>query len=194
MMLYLIRHSTTAQNPDVSSHAWVLSPEGRHRARQLARQLISQPAPKQIYTSIEPKAYETGEILAAELGLPLHTAESFHEQNRHSAPYFSTSAAYQAAIAQLFAHPDELVFGEETGAQACNRFSQAIRQISQRHPTENIAIVTHGTVLSLFVARHNPAIDGYEFWQELTMPDCYALSEAGFHLQRRITVEALETE
>ena len=33
-----------------------------------------------------------------------------------------------------------------------------------------IVIVTHASVLSLFVAHYN-ALNAYQFWQNLTMPD-----------------------
>jgi broad specificity phosphatase PhoE len=187
-MLYLIRHSTTVQNPDVSSHTWVLSADGRERARQLARGLSEQPPLDGVYTSIEPKALGTGKILAEELGVACQTFDGLHEHERHTAPFFPTQAEFQAAIARLFACPDELVFGEETAAQASARFDAAIHQIGQRHPSGDIAIVTHGTVLSLFIARHNPAIDVFEFWRQLTMPDCYVVDRLGWRLQSRIAI------
>ena len=193
-MLYLIRHSTTARDPGKSSHSWVLSPDGRDRAQRLARQLSSQPAITRIYTSIEAKASETANIMAAELGIPCLSFDGLHEQQRHTAPYFSTADGFRSAIAGMFAHPDELVFGEETALQASSRISEAIHEIDRQHPSDNIAIVSHGTVLSLFIARHNPDIDIYEFWQELTMPDCYVVSRPGFGLQRRIPEDSPDAE
>jgi broad specificity phosphatase PhoE len=189
-MLYLIRHSTTVQEPEVSSHTWVLSPDGREQAWQLARELSKQSPVTGIYASSETKALETGRILAEELGISCQTFDGLHEHERHTAPFFPTQAEFQAAIARLFACPDELVFGEETAAQASARFDAAIHQIGQRHPSGDIAIVTHGTVLSLFIARHNPAIDVFEFWRQLTMPDCYVVDRLGWRLQGRISTKA----
>lgn len=190
----LIRHSTTIQNPDVSSHTWALSPDGHDHARQLARQITSKPPLTRIYTSIETKALETGKILAEELGIPCQTFDGLHEHERHTAPYLPALADYRSAIARGFAHPHKVVFGEETAVQASTRFGAAIHQISQRHRLDDIAIVTHGTVLSLLIARHNPAIDVFEFWQELTMPDCYVVSRSGWRLQRRISVDPPDVE
>lgn len=193
-MLYLIRHSITVQDPGAPSHTWVLSLEGRVRARQLARHLVDRAPLTCVYTSFEAKAVETGEVIASELGIPRRTSDGLHEQERRTVSYFPTMVEYQAAIARLFAHPDELVFGEETASQACTRFSRSVEEINQRHVGDHIAVVTHGTVLSLFVARHNPSLEAFRLWMESTMPDCYVLSRSGFGLEERISIESLAAE
>ena len=184
-MLYLIRHSIVVQQPEVSSHSWQLSAAGRLKASQLAKHLPKPPG--FVYTSGEPKAYETGKAIAAEWGIACQTAAGLQEQQRHKAPYFDTLDQFQAAITNLFDHPNELVLGEETAVQARTRFSQAVSHLVEQHPTQTIAIVTHGTVLSLFVAWHNPNVNIHQFWRGLTMPDCYALTLPDFTLQQRIT-------
>ena len=53
------------------------------------------------------------------------------------------------------------------GAHA--RFDRAVRSILDRHPNEAVVIVSHGTVISLFVSRLT-GISGLLLWNELGMP------------------------
>jgi broad specificity phosphatase PhoE len=128
-----------------------------------------------IVTSVEPKAVETGELAARRLGIPCQAAANLHEHERESAPYFETRAAFYKAIRNLFAHPDKLIFGDETGLEARERFEKAVEATMVANPRENIAIVTHGTVLSLFVS-HLTGCEIYPFWQKLGMPAILAFS------------------
>jgi broad specificity phosphatase PhoE len=64
-----------------------------------------------------------------------------------------------------------LVFGNETADQARTRFTQAIHTLLAQHPSDTLAIVTHGTVLTLFLAHHNPHLDPISFWHSLQLPD-----------------------
>lgn len=185
--LFLIRHSTSLPDPGAPAHDWGLSPGGRRRARQLAHRLLTtDPPPAHVFTSTEAKAVATGEIIASGLGVPCHSREGLHEQARRTVPWFSSQNEFQAAVAELFANPTELVFGEETAVNACDRVHRAISAIDRGQPGEPVAVVSHGTVISLFIARHNPTIDALAFWQDLAMPDCYELSRPDFHLRSRI--------
>jgi broad specificity phosphatase PhoE len=69
-----------------------------------------------------------------------------------------------------------LVFGNETGEQARTRFTQAINTLLTQHPSDTLAIVSHGTVLTLFLAHHNPHLDPIPFWQQLKLPDLVVVS------------------
>ena len=164
----LVRHSISRQQPGVSAHLWQLTDEGIARGKVLAEQLKAY-RPDVIVTSEEPKAQQTGALLAEMLGTPLETEAGLHEQLRETAPYSANEADFKARIRELFAKPDELVFGEETANGACSRFQQAIDTILKHHPDQNVIAVTHGTVLSLFVA-HVANLDPVAFWESLGMP------------------------
>ncbi len=79
------------------------------------------------------------------------------------------------AVARLFARPVELVFGDETAIEAKNRFSGAVESVLAANPQENIAIVTHGTVLSLYAAQF-AGQEPISFWCNLGMPALVAFS------------------
>jgi broad specificity phosphatase PhoE len=138
-----------------------------------------------IVTSTERKAAETGQLAAQKLGIPCQAVDNLHEHKRESAPYFPTITEFQEAIRALLTQPAERVFGEETGQQARERFTKAVELVLQSNPHENIGIVTHGTVLSLFVS----PLTGEEiftFWQSLGMPAIVAFSHPSMELLAQV--------
>ncbi len=166
--LILVRHAAVAVDTAVSAHKWELTEDGRIQTAKLASTL--QPyTPTRIFTSPEPKAQQTAAVLAAQWQIPCSVQSGLEEHHRHGEPYLSREQFLQK-IANLFARPDALVFGRESGAEARMRWETAVSQCSQQHPEENIVIVTHGTVLTLVLAAHNPDLRPFTFWQQLTMP------------------------
>jgi broad specificity phosphatase PhoE len=163
----LVRHAAPVQQPGVPAREWSLSPAGLADARRLATPLAAY-APSAIIASDEVKAQQTARPLAGCLGLPLAVMAGLHEHERRSVGYLN-DATFQATMARFFAEPDALVFGEETAHQALARFSQAIADTLARHPGGDLAIFTHGTVLSLFVAAHSNT-DPMTFWRHLHQP------------------------
>jgi broad specificity phosphatase PhoE len=54
------------------------------------------------------------------------------------------------------------------------------------YPGGDVALVTHATVLSLFVARHSGRA-AFDFWRLLTMPAVVVFDLPGFALREVIT-------
>lgn len=184
--LILIRHSAVDIDPARPSREWQLSADGQARCHQLAPGLAAfQPA--HIFTSHEQKAIETGRILAQNLGMTSTAVPGLHEHDRVGVPIFADSKDFQTAVARLFTRPDELVFGNETANQALKRFDTAVHRLIKAHPGQTIAIVTHGTALTLFVAKHNP-INPTKFWQNLTLPCLIHISLPDLKLKEKITL------
>jgi len=156
-----------------------LSEAGRRRCGPLADRLEGY-APDVIVTSDEPKAVQTGRIVASELGKPLKTAQGLHEHDRSNVAFESTEW-FEAAVARFFAEPGRLVFGNETADQAYSRFSEAVARVLEEHPEQNVAIVAHGTVMSLFVAR-TAGLEPFPFWKRLGLPAFVVLSRPEFNL------------
>lgn len=175
--LILVRHSVPAVAPGADAADWRLSDEGRARAVTLAEQLTVY-SPSQVLTSDEPKASETAEIIGARLGgVPVVREPGLREHDRRGAPYFGDERAFQATMARFFAAPEELVFGRETAAQARARFAAAVsRIIAQSAADRDIMVVTHGTVMALYLASTSgtgAVGDAYAIWRAQTLP-CYA--------------------
>lgn len=173
MNLILIRHSISRQDAQVSTHHWSLTEEGHARCATLAQRIQPYP-PAVIVSSEEPKAVQTAQAVAEILRLPTETESGLHEQRRETEPY-RTQAEFEARIRKLLENPSQLAFGEETGDAAYQRFQAAVDAILSRHPNQNVAAVTHGTVMTLFLARV-AQVEPFAFWQNLGMPAYVALS------------------
>ena len=170
--LILVRHSLPEVKEALPAREWSLSAEGRSRAERLAGFLERHQA-RILVTSPEPKARETAEILAGRLQLPLQVTSDLHEHERDSIPYLS-KREFEAAINEFFERPDTLIFGNETADQAHERFSRAVKSILSANNNSKIAIVAHGTVISLFVARLT-GLSGFEIWTQLGLPSFVVL-------------------
>jgi len=125
-------------------------------------------------TSIEPKAVQTGEIVAEKLGIHCEIAAGLHEHEREKGEITSREE-FQSTVINLFNHPDALVFGKETANQALKRFSNAVETIMTSYPCKTIAITSHGTVMALFYGKISGA-DPVEFWQKLGLPAFYVVA------------------
>lgn len=89
--------------------------------------------PNVIVSSVEPKAVETAEIVARLLDIPLERGEGLHEHDRSNVGYVRMSC-FEASVARFFDMRGGLVFGRETVDQAHLRFSNAIGEITRKHP------------------------------------------------------------
>jgi broad specificity phosphatase PhoE len=132
-------------------------------------------------SSGEPKAVETAEIAAGCLGIGCSVYPGLHEHDRTGVPFLSGEEFAQASR-RFFENPDRLVWGNETAEEAGDRFESAVRSGLDEREEEVVAVVAHGTVISLLVTRHND-IDAFGFWQRLGLPSLCVLSVPGFELQ-----------
>jgi len=171
-VLVLIKHSLPEIREGILASQWHLSAEGVRRAHLLAPQLVDYRLVR-IFSSLEPKAAKTAEILAADLKLPWQSLPNLHE-HVHPVRLNFNQAAFEADAADLFARPNELVFGSETADQAHERFHQAVEGIVEANPGQNLAIVAHGTVISLFVSRAC-GIEPFPLWKSLGLPSFLVL-------------------
>lgn len=186
--LILVRHSAVQVDTAVPGPHWQLSEDGRSRCHTLAAKLTPYPI-DWFVTSHEPKAIETGQILAEVLGVPCQTAAGLQEHDRRGVPYFASKTAFETAVSTFFTHPTELVFGAETAVQARDRFATAVAQQLANHPQKNLALVAHGTVLTLFICQHNPQLHPMPFWQALTLPCAFVLALPNYQLEQALFFE-----
>ena len=117
-----------------------------------------------LLSSPEPKARETAELLAPTLGLEVVVAEGLRETARRTVGMLAADD-FDRGIRALFEQPDEVVFGEESAADALSRFEAAVAGVS-----DPAVVVTHGTVLSLYAAAKTGR-DPFELWRSLELPD-----------------------
>ena len=155
------------------AHEWRLSDAGRLRCKALAAKLSAH-SPNIVVSSIEPKAVETSQITANLLGRPFEIAQGLHEHDRGNVGFLGEKQ-FEAAIAQFFEKTRQLVLGRETADQAHQRFATAIEQAIGEYPGSNLAVVAHGTVITLFTARAT-GMEPYPLWKQLGLPSFVVMS------------------
>ena len=178
--LLLIRHAQTKVDPGAPAKTWRLEPSAYDACKALAGDLKRYTL-RRIITSEEFKAEETGRAVAEALGIPYETAPNLYEHDRTGVPFMGETLFLQTMQAS-FEHPDKLVFGQETGAQARARFDGAVKEVLERYPDEPLAIVSHATVMSLFIAHYNE-LNPFTYWRTLAMPDSVSLCLPEFRLE-----------
>jgi broad specificity phosphatase PhoE len=177
--LIFVRHSLPEINPSLPAREWHLSEAGRQLCQPLAKELLAF-APDAVVTSVEPKAIETGQLVAQILNQPFAVVPGLHEHERDKG-VFTTRARFETQVARLFAEPGKLVFGNETADEAHTRFAQAVSKVLKRYSGQNLVVVTHGTVLTLYVSRVI-GLDPYPFWKRLGLPAFVVVSLPDFGL------------
>jgi broad specificity phosphatase PhoE len=171
--LILVKHSLPEILAEIPASEWHLSAEGRQRCQELADELAEHD-PDLIFSSPEPKAQETAQIIAQQLVKPLFIVTGLHEHERNTVR-FTNEEQFITSVKEVYEQPDALVFGEETAAQALKRFSSAVDQLISQNRDQNLVVVSHGTVITLFVA-NNCDIEPFPFWSRLDLPSFVVLS------------------
>jgi broad specificity phosphatase PhoE len=150
----------------------------------LAREL-AQFFPAVLVTSREAKAVETAALLGRELKTGYKALPGLQEHARNSVGWVSDEE-YRTGLAALYEKPAEVVFGDESADQARSRFASAVDGLLIEHPDENVVVVTHGTVMTLFIQQTTPDIEPIEFWERLGLPALAILSRPDLTLERLI--------
>lgn len=175
--LILVRHGRPAIDPDQPATTWPLCPEGREAVEALAEKIAGY-RPVAVVASPEPKARETADIIAARLGLAVDVDPGLHEHKRQSIS-FGTEEAFREKMGRIFATPGQPVGGIETADAARERLATALAQ----HKGRPLVAVTHGTVLSLYVAQLLDC-DAHDLWRSLHTPDAFVLDAQGGLIER----------
>ena len=181
--LILVKHASPLVIPGTPSEQWHLSDKGKESCTALAA-AIREFQPATIISSVEPKARETAEIVAGHLNVPAGTAPDLHEHDRSNVPHMR-SGEFISHMELFFRKPSERVLGRESADQARDRFDRAITGIIEQHPAGNIAIVSHGTVIALFIARHT-GDKPFEWWRKMGLPSFVVMSLPDLKLQRSV--------
>jgi broad specificity phosphatase PhoE len=176
--LTLVKHSAPEIVPEVPASAWRLSQDGRLRSERLGARLRARSV-ESLFCSPEIKAIETAEIVSHAIGKPFEVVDGLQEHDRSNVPFIPGS--FRDSVARFFNHPADLVLGRETADQAHARFAAAVEDILAGNAGSNIAVISHGTVISLYAARA-AGLDPMPLWERLQLPSYVVLSTPGFLL------------
>ena len=137
--------------------------------------------PRFLFSSNEPKAVQTGKIIAREIGVDNQVVPDIHEHAGRRAEDWVPGSEFKDRLSRFFRNPSKLVFGTETANDAHDRFACAINGIAAKVSGGCAVVVSHGTVISLFSARAN-GLDPNDVWGRLTCPGFIRMRIPGFEI------------
>ncbi|MHA2179704.1 MAG: histidine phosphatase family protein [Candidatus Thorarchaeota archaeon] len=146
--IYFLRHGLTSIIPGIAPSKWPISDEGRRHASKIASSGIFDEI-EVVVSSMEEKAYETAVPVSSRLGLPILTDPAFNELDRDRGGFMSL-ASYSDTVHRVLVEPSFEVSGWELSGAALERFQEGIDKMEKGHESENVLIVSHGIVLTLF--------------------------------------------
>jgi len=117
---------------------------------------------------------ETAQLVAQRLHTNVQIVDGLHEHDRSNTSWLA-SEEFESAVAAFFHRPSELVLGCETAQQASERFARIIAKVTRWYVEQNVVVFTHGTVLSLYVARAT-GIEPFALWKRLGLPSFVVLT------------------
>ena len=175
--LLLIKHARPEVDPTVASEEWRLGAEGRDGAKRLADRLESYRFAR-LYSSVEPKALETAQIIARSRDLSVCEHPDLHEHDRRNVPHMA-SREFISMVALFFSQPGARVLGNETADEAYARFGAAVDGVLAKEKSGDVGIVTHGTVISLF-AQRRAGVEPFGLWRRMGLPSYIVLETEGW--------------
>ena len=184
-LVILVKHAQPILDPSKPAREWQLGPEGVSQAHRLAAALRAF-SPLRVVSSPEPKAVQTAEVVAAELGCDVTILDDLREIDRPVLPIL-TAIDHAVLNERLFVDFDEPVLGIESARAALHRFDRVVRDLLPTDDRRTLVVVAHGTVISLLVSAHNP-IDAFRFWRALK---CSSFAVLDTSLMLREVVEVM---
>jgi broad specificity phosphatase PhoE len=166
VLLHLVRHAPSRQEPARPAEEWGLTEEAAAAAAQLRSSGVI-PERATWYSSAEPKAALTAELLTT----GAVTVDPRLGEQKRAAVWFDDEREYTACVERAFAEPDRpATQGWEPLNSTRDRVTAAMREIVSR--TEGpVVAVGHGTAWTLLVAELTGSAPDLAAWQAMSMPD-----------------------
>jgi broad specificity phosphatase PhoE len=162
--IFLIRHAQV-DYPAYRQYGFLpvgLSQNGARQARRLGRYCAAQDVDRIVSSPVE-RAVETAEIIAR--ALPRYLEIKKDDRLREwelgrlwqGMSWRQVIAKYPRQAALVVMHPERVRL-TETMSQAGRRVGEAVAELAKAHPTESIAVVSHGDPIRAFwnIAQNKP--------------------------------------
>lgn len=154
--LCLVRHGETSWNAErrLQGHLDIdLNEHGRRQARGTARALARHGF-HAVYSSDLLRARTTADIVVRESGADVSSEPGLRERHYgqfQGLTYDEAQARFPEAYARFLARDTRFAFaaGGESLQDFANRITATLNRIVDRHPGEQVLIVTHGGVLDI---------------------------------------------
>ena len=164
-LLYLIRHASPNIQPNVPSEQWTLSERGIEEARALAR-IAADWGLEAVYSSVEPKAQATALIVGDAVRHGVRVVDGFQELRFDR--WIGNADEFGEMIRDIVQQPTVSVHGAERASAAAARFAAAVNLVAEGpFPA---AIVSHGRVITAYLAQLLGLDDPFELWRSIPMP------------------------
>jgi 2,3-bisphosphoglycerate-dependent phosphoglycerate mutase len=161
--LLLVRHARPLRTASLPPAQWNIDPNGVGAIADLAG-AVRCLGLQRIRTSSEPKAVQTGSVLAQALRVP---AESDLRLNEVHRPWVGDDGAFTEMVQSYLG--GGAVTGWESQEAVVARMRDAAGDAIQ---AGSVVLVSHATALALFVA-HLGLARAADFWVQLTSPDAW---------------------
>ena len=165
-------------DPGRPASEWPLSNEGIIRCETLAP-VLERFLPAVMFSSPETKAMETARHIGSHLGIGFSVRDDLREHRRPET--FLPRTEFIENIRNFFASPDSVVYGSESCRDVAARIESETHRAMSGHPDGNLLMVTHGTAMSSFIARHAEA-DAFSVWDSLGLPAYIAFRLPSFDI------------
>jgi broad specificity phosphatase PhoE len=162
--LYLIRHASPVIRPGEPPREWPLSERGIAEAQTLAGTVADWDL-EALYCSSEAKARSTALIIGDAIGLTVRVADTFDELR--IADWISNADEFNDAVRAVL-EGEAPPRGAESRTDAAERFAEGVA-IAAAGPMP-AAIVSHGRILTAYLAEHRPLESAFEYWRSIPMP------------------------
>ena len=163
--LYLIRHASPNVQPNVPAVDWTLSDRGIAEAERLGETARSWGL-RALYTSTESKAKATALIVGEACGLGAAVVQGLEELRFDE--WIGNADAFSDAVKSILEHPEAVVRGAERGSAAAARFAAAMQIVEQGDLPA--AVISHGRVLTAYLAELLHLDDPFALWRSIPMP------------------------
>lgn len=162
--LYLIRHASPNIRPSEPARDWPLSERGIAEAQALAGTAADWGI-EALYSSSESKARATALIIGDALGLPVRVADAFDELR--ISDWIGNADDFNETVRDVL-EGDAPPRGAESRDDAAARFADGVAiVVGGPMPA---AIVSHGRILTAYLAKQHPIESPFDYWRAMPMP------------------------
>ena len=179
--LILVKHAAPQVVPGVPPEKWTLSEQGKQRCGPLAEALRAY-QPEVVVSSLEPKADETGELVAGHLALPFEAVEGPARTRSEQRPPHAQPRVHLPDGALLPPPGGARAGPRDARTRPCGASKPRWDVVLVDHADQNVAVVSHGTVIALFVAKHGGG-KAYDLWRQMGLPSFRVLGLPAYEVE-----------
>ena len=161
--LYLIRHASPIIQPGDPARDWPLSERGITEAQTMAGAAADWGI-EALYCSSEAKARGTALIIGDAIGLAPGVVDAFDELKM--ADWIGNADEFNEAVRAIL--EGDTPRGAESRDDAARRFADGVSIVAGGPMPA--AIVSHGRILTAYLAQHRTLESPFDYWRSIPMP------------------------